>query len=264
MAGTNKLGSPGKSGSNKKKKISTEKGRWHGHKFVVSSSMIKPFTDLSIQGSSETEEKEKSEQKHVTRKRGNPTEISMTILLNAFAGCVVREESMAFVDEARLGLSDYLYIGGKKLISSKLMLTNASVQEIQISPGGTWTNAKVSLTFKQTGTGGKSVNDSSSSSGGGSGGGGGGGGAGSAGAGSAKYSVNSSTPKTTNTVTFSSIGNTVKQGASILSQAKEVISGNKTVSEATKYIADMAKKQTAPAKPTIVKSQRLTKMSLTK
>ena len=51
----------------KKKTIPIEKGRWGGHVFIVSSKLIRGFTGLSIEGSSETEEKEKGKQKHVSR-----------------------------------------------------------------------------------------------------------------------------------------------------------------------------------------------------
>ena len=213
--------------SKKKKTIPIEKGRWGGHVFIVSSKLIRGFSDMSIEGSSETEEKEKKEQKHVTRKRGNPIDVSLTVSLSAFTGCNVRKEAMEFVSEARNGKTDYFYVGGKKLVSCKLMLTNASVQEIEISPGGTWTNAKVALSFKQYDTGGTSVNDSSSSSSGGGGGssGGGGGGSyvGSAGAGSNKASVKNE-PVITNNVTFKGIGDAVKNANNIAKQAKAAVS----------------------------------------
>lgn len=231
--------------SKKKKTIPIEKGRWGGHVFIVSAKLIRGFTDLAIEGSSETEEKEKGKQKHVSRKRGNPLDVSVTVQLSAFTGCNVRKEALEFVSEARKGKTDYFYVGGKKLVSCELMLTNASVQEIEISPGGTWTNAKVALSFKQYDTGGTSVNDSSSSSsggGGGSSGGGGGGGSsyvGSAGAGSNKASVKNSPPVITGDVSFKSIGNTIKNTYDKINAAKN--GSKEQQSAAVRYIQEQKK-----------------------
>ena len=251
----------------KSQKIKPEKGRWGDHRFTVSSSMIKPFTDLSITGSSETEEKEKNEQKHVSRKRGNPTEVTMTVILNAFTGANVREEAMAFVEEARQGKTNYLYVGAKKLISAQLMLTNASVQEISIAPSGKWTNAKVSLTFKQYAKGGTSVNDSGSGSGSSGGGSGGsGGGVGSAGAGSNKASVqNQSVTTTSGQTTLQKIGNAVKDAYDKVGAipTSKVTATNSTMSKAIDYITGVQKTLKNAQKPAVVKSQRLNKMSLT-
>lgn len=146
----------------KKSKISTETGRWNGHKFTVSSKLIRGFDGLQIKGSNETEDKKKSGQLYVARKNGRPAEITMTVHLNAFTGCSVRKEALAFVSEAQKGKKDYFYIGTKKLVTYKLLLTDATVKEIQIAHNHTWTSADVQLTFKQTGTGGKSVNSKSS------------------------------------------------------------------------------------------------------
>lgn len=183
----------------KKKKISPEVGRWNNHKFKVSSKIIRGFNDLQIKGSSETEDMEKDKDVYVKRKNGQPVEVSMTVYLNAMTGCDVRKESIAFVREAKAGAADYFYIGGKKLIQTKLLLTSANVKEVQIAPGAKWVRADVQLTFKQTGKGGKAVNSDkssgSSSGGGGGSGGSGGGGGGSAGLpSSAKTSVRTASP----------------------------------------------------------------------
>lgn len=162
----------------KKVKINPEIARWNGHKFKVSSKLVRGFTDLQIKGSSETEDMEKDKDVYVKRKNGQPMEVSMTVNLNAMTGCSVRKEAIAFVEEAKEGKKDYLYIGNKKLVKAKLLLVSANVKEVQIAPGAKWVRADVQLTFKQSGKGGKPVSKSSgsSSSGGGSSGGGGGGG----------------------------------------------------------------------------------------
>lgn len=178
------------------KKNRKQKGRWNGHKFKVSANLIRGFDSLQIKGSSATEEKKKNGQIYIARKNGRPAEVSITVHLNAFTGCEVRKEAMKFVSEAQKGKKDYFYVGNKKLTPYKLLLTDATVKEIQIAPDHTWVSADVQLTFKQTGTGGKSVSGSTGngSSGGGSSGGSSGG---SYGGGSAKQSVRTSPATTT-------------------------------------------------------------------
>lgn len=146
-----------------------EIARWNGHKFEVSSNVIRSFTGLSIKGSSETKDKGSSNQKYVERKNGKPKEISLTANLHTQLGCDVKSEAMAFVDEATAGKKDYFYIGSKKLMTCSMMLTEASVDEIGITNSGAWTKADVKLTFKQC-----SKNDSSTSTSGSGGGGSGG------------------------------------------------------------------------------------------
>lgn len=126
-----------------------EIGRWGGHSFQVSSNLIRGFTGLTIKGSSETEDKEKSGEKYVSRKSGKPIEISLTVVLNAMTGCDVRTEALQFVSEAEAGIKDYFYVGSKKLATCQLMLTDASVNDISIAGNGKWTSAKVQLTLKK-------------------------------------------------------------------------------------------------------------------
>lgn len=93
--------------STKKRKTSksagktVEMGRWNGHKFIVSPTLIRSFSDLQIKGSCELKDKKNSKQGYVSRKGGNATEVTLTIILSAFTGCDVRKEAMAFVKEAR-------------------------------------------------------------------------------------------------------------------------------------------------------------------
>lgn len=140
---------------------------WNGHSFTVSPKLIRGFTGLTIKGSSETEDKTSDGQKYVSRKNSNPSEITLTAELNALTGCDVKNEALKFVDEARSGAKNYFYMGGKKLITCQLMLTEASVSETTIAPNGTWISCKVKLTMKQCakydGTGSSSSPSSSSS-----------------------------------------------------------------------------------------------------
>ena len=183
-----------------------EIGRWNGHKFEVSSSLIRSFTGLQIKGSSETEDKEDGSQKYVSRKKGKPVEVSFTIHLNARLGCDVRSEALKFVSEARAGSKDYFYVGNKKLVTCQLMLTDATVKEIGLINKGTWTQADVQVTMKQC-----SKNDGASGGGSSSGGGGGGG---SSSGGSKKVSVKkTSTTTTKNTNVVQKIADGIKNVA---------------------------------------------------
>lgn len=190
-----------------------EIGRWNGHKFEVSSSLIRSFTGLQIKGSSETEDKESGNQKYVSRKNGKPVEVSFTIHLNARLGCNVRSEALKFVSEARDGKKDYFYVGNKKLVTCQLMLTDATVKEIGLINKGTWTQADVQVTMKQC-----SKNDGASGGGSGSGGGGGGGG----GNGSKKVSV-----KKTSTTTTKSTNIVQKIAEGVKNVATKVVNGVK-------------------------------------
>ncbi len=123
--------------------------RWNNRTFEVSPELIRGFTGLQIKGSSETEDKEISKEKFVTRKNAKPTEISLTVGLNALLGCDVRNEAMQFIADAKAGETGYFYIGNKKLVTCQLMLTEASISETQITASGKWVSAQVQLSFKQ-------------------------------------------------------------------------------------------------------------------
>lgn len=162
--------------------IGGEIGRWYGHKFIVSSKLIRGFDGLQIKGSCELKDKKKSKQGYASRKGGNPTEISLTVHLSALTGCSVRSEAMKLVSQARAGKSDYFYVAKKKLVTYKLMLTSASVKEVEISHKGTWVNADVALTMKQCSKGSSSSSSKSKT-----------------GSGSKKASVKKSSPTTSKT-----------------------------------------------------------------
>lgn len=146
-----------------------EIGSWNGHRFEVSAHLIQSFTGLTIRASSATEEQTGGDQGFVTRKNGAPTQISFTVALNALLGCSVRSEAMRFINEASAGATGYFYIRGQKVVSCLLMLSEASVQNVELTPSGEWLRCEVQLTMQQSGSG------STSSSGGSSSGGDGGG-----------------------------------------------------------------------------------------
>lgn len=126
-----------------------EIGNWNGHVFEVSPTVVRSFTGLTLKGSSETEEKKSGNEIYVQRKNAKAREVSMTIMLNANFGVDVQQEATAFIDEACAGANDYFYINGKKLCACMLMLTEASIDNVQISPGGIWISCEVKLTMKQ-------------------------------------------------------------------------------------------------------------------
>lgn len=226
-----------------------EVGKWNSHTFVVSPNVIRSFTGLTIKGSSETEDKETGGQKYVSRKSGKPAEISLTVLLSALTGNDVRNEALAFVDEARRGSQGYFYVGGKKLVTCQLMLTDASISETQIASNGVWVGCKVQLTFKQSG---KYDGEScGSSSGGGSSGGSSGG--------SKKSSVKKKT--TTSSGILSAVKGAVTGAISAVKKVAGAVGAITGISKAVstiKRITNNAKKQskttkkkTTPAKKVI-------------
>lgn len=141
-----------------------EMGSWNGHTFIVSPALVRSFTDLSIKGSSTTEDKTSNKQKYVARKAGDPYEVSMTVGLDARFGCDVSAEALALAKEAREGASNYLYICGRQLFDCKMMLTEASASDIEFTPAAKWLRCSVKLSFKQA-----SKDDSDSGSSGSSG-----------------------------------------------------------------------------------------------
>lgn len=128
-----------------------EIGRWNNHVFEVAPNVIRGFGNLTIKGSSETDEKATGGQKYVSRKNGKPAEVSITAILSALTGSDVRAEALTFVNEARLGAKGYFYIGGKKLMTCPLMLTDAVVSEAVIAINAAWISCEVKLTLKQCG-----------------------------------------------------------------------------------------------------------------
>ena len=126
-----------------------EIGKWSGFVFEVSPNVIRGFTGMTIKGGSETENKVSSKQQYVKRKNSTATEVNVKIHLNAFLGCSVRSEADELIHAASDGKTDYFYVGGKKLVTCKLMLVGAEVSEIVISPEGEWISCDVSLNMKQ-------------------------------------------------------------------------------------------------------------------
>ena len=137
----------------KKKKKSAgathEMGRWHGYRFLVSPTLIRSFTGLQVKTSCELESRSDNEAGIAVRKQANPTELSFTAHFYAYTGCNVRDEAYGLILTAQDGAKDYLYIGGRKIITYQFMCTEATLTEIEMAPNGTWKSANVQLTMKQ-------------------------------------------------------------------------------------------------------------------
>lgn len=226
---------------------------WNGHSFTVSPKLIRGFTGLTIKGSSETEDKTSDGQKYVSRKNSNPSEITLTAELNALTGCDVKNEALKFVNEARSGAKNYFYMGGKKLITCQLMLTEASVSETTIAPNGTWISCKVKLTMKQCAKyDGSSSSSSSSSSSGSS----------SSSSGSKKTSTKKTSTTTTKKTTTAAVAGAVV--GAVAAVAKTVTTVVKAASTASKTASALktavaavnnAKKTSSTTKKTSVVSK---------
>lgn len=218
---------------------------WNNHSFVVSPSVIRGFSDLTIKAGSATNDKTSSNQVYVTRKSGNAYELGMTVGLSEFTGCDVRNEAMTLLEEARTGKSDYFYIAGVKIVTCKLMLTSASVEEVEMNASGTWISCKVKLTFKQsskmdsevsTSTTTKKSSSSSSSKK------------------SSSTSSNSKSSTTTSVMTSTSLMNMIEQGknskysssstASKTTTVQKASSSGKTTTSSTKSTATASNKTT--------------------
>lgn len=137
-----------------------EIGRWNGFKFVMSPSIVRGFTGLTIKGSCETKDKTKNKQMYATREKGKPSEVSLNVVLHAALGCDVRTDALKLVSDATAGEKDYFYVGNGKLLACKLMLVEASLKEVSVGMGDTWIAAQVQLTMKQCDKGGSSSSGS--------------------------------------------------------------------------------------------------------
>ena len=125
---------------------------WNNHRFEISPSVIRGFSNLQVKGTCETTDKTDRQEKYQTFKNTQPAEISLTAHLDARLGCNVWREAIDYVIEARWGKSDYFYVyeNGQyaKIFAIKMMLTSAAVSNVVIAPTGKWIAADVALTMK--------------------------------------------------------------------------------------------------------------------
>lgn len=227
-------------------------GKWGGMDFTVSAKLICGFTNLSIKGSSKTEDKEAGSQSYVTRKSGNVTQITLTVGLSALVGATdVRARALWFVNNARAGTSDYFYVGSQKLFEKRVMLTDASVDKIELSPSGKWVSCDVKLTFREC-----EVSSDGSSDDGSNGGGSGGGGSGGGGIGGNKKKR---PPKKVTVTGLSVIQSGISAAAAAVANkktSKSIVAKGITAAAAVIKKANTRRKATTPVKKTIVKPSR--------
>lgn len=127
-------------------------GSWNGYTFSVSSKLIRSFEEMTLKGSCETENKTAGAQNYVSRKNGDPMELSFSVVISALLGVTdVRREAIGLVKSANKGDAAYFYYGSKKLIPPKMMLTQAEITDIDPMPKkpNQWISCTARLTFKQ-------------------------------------------------------------------------------------------------------------------
>lgn len=129
--------------------------QWGSVKFFVNPMNVRSFKGLSIKSSTTTETEEKDEDAYVIKKKNGAYEISMTAIIDKRLGeSNVMSVAVDLAEKCRTGYSDYMYTIGKKLVTPKVMGTGATIQNIVMSPGGTWISCEVSITAKQCSKGG--------------------------------------------------------------------------------------------------------------
>lgn len=144
-------------------------GHWGERVFEVSPQAIRSFNDLKIKVSSDTETVTASGQQYMKWKNLKATEITLTVQLRSGLGYDVAGEAYAWIGDALAkNKKNYFYLNDGKLMPYPLLLTDATVSNVEINAAGIWTGADVAMTLKQA-----ALLDGSSGSGGGGGGGGG-------------------------------------------------------------------------------------------
>ena len=210
-----------------------EIGHWANITFVVSSDVIRSFKDLTIEGSVETEEVTDNSIKYVKNKARQPTEVSLTVQLDARLGNDVRGLASDLVDGATYGREEYFYIAGKKLVPYKLKLVRASVSEIQMSSDGTWICCDVKMNMKQSGMPDQYAPSSPAPASGGGGSSSGGGGYPAA-QGSKKVTVTPTRTTTTKTVASALPASTKTAVSTAVSTISKITTAAKVVTAVTK------------------------------
>lgn len=134
---------------------------WHGHIFEVTPKTIRSFKDLTYKAGCDTEDKTSGTEKWEALKTSDPINVSFSACLRSYFGVDVRKETDGFLEDARTGAKDYLYLGGTKMFPCLMMLKQAEVSDVNIGPDGFMKDAVCTLSLVQcekygggTGTGG--------------------------------------------------------------------------------------------------------------
>ncbi len=128
-----------------------EIGRWSSLTFLVSSGTVRSFDGLTVEGSVETKDVTNDSIKYVENVARQPTEVSLSVHLDARLGSDVRDLATTLVSYATWGQEDYFYIARKKLVPYRLKLVKATVNKVQLAGDGTWICCDVQMQMKQSG-----------------------------------------------------------------------------------------------------------------
>ena len=134
-------------------------------KCILSATQMRGMRNLTITGETTAEAATSGSQEYMKRKSGKPVTVSFEVILSAFTGCNTQSEAISLITAARDGQTEYLYVGGSKLVPCRLMLTRAEAKEFILTPKGKMAHCVVSLTFQQASNNDGSTPGSSSSSG---------------------------------------------------------------------------------------------------
>lgn len=118
-------------------------------KCILSATQIRGMKNLVITGETTTEAATSGNQEYMKRKSGKPIAVTFEVILSAFTGCNTQSEAISLITAARDGETDYLYVGGSKLVPCRLMLTRAEAKEFILTAKGKLAHCIVSLTFQQ-------------------------------------------------------------------------------------------------------------------
>lgn len=146
---------------------------WSGNggiSFFVKPTKVQGVSEISVEASANTEDKEEDGEKLAKRKTNGTIQITMKAVLNAFLGADVQGIANKAIEAARKGDSGYLYSYGKKLYTCQFIMADAKATNILMSGTGTWISCELNLTLKQTSkTGGATQATGGTPSGGGGG-----------------------------------------------------------------------------------------------
>lgn len=132
-------------------------------KCILSATQMRGMRNLTITGETTAEAATSGSQEYMKRKSGKPVTVSFEVILSAFTGCNTQSEAISLITAARDGQTEYLYVGGSKLVPCRLMLTRAEAKEFILTPKGKMAHCVVSLTFQQASNNDGSMPGSSSS-----------------------------------------------------------------------------------------------------
>lgn len=231
---------------------------WAGKTLEVSGSKIEGFDTLSYYAEAVTEDKEKSDQQYKAFKLAGARTINVTVLLRSALGVDVKAEIDDWMKLLEDGKKAKFYVSGTAITDAEFILTTVRCDQVQLTPGGKWKCADMTLEFSQTGSGGSSSGSSSSGS------------SSSSSSGSKKTSSSSgskssgsSAKKTSTTTSSSKTSSTTSSTTGIIAKAAEAA---KTIQKNAQDAAKRASKDkiSTSSKSSIIMKSPLLKLSAIK